>query len=91
MTPPEYEEASHSQYTYSYDEEEPAAATPAARPRPAPGAAPVAAPVPGEPYEASQYYDLSQYEHYEQPATDDAASRALFARLNLDGGGKPRT
>ena len=94
-TPAEYDEASHSQYTYSYDEEEPVAATPAARPRaapgaaPRPGAAPARAPVPGEPYEA--YYDLSQYQHYEQPATDDAASQALFARLNLDGDGKPRT
>ena len=100
ITPAEYEEASNSQYTYSYDEEEPAVATPAARPRPAPapgpGAAPAPAPVPGESYEASQYYDLSQYEHYEQPATDDAASRALLARLStpsspLDGDGKPRT
>ena len=56
---------------------------------PGPGAAPARAPVPGEPYEA--YYDLSQYQHYEQPATDDAASQALFARLNLVGDGKPRT
>ena len=106
ITPAEYEEASHSQYTYSYDEEEPAVATPAA---PGPGAAPAPARapgpgaatdytplVPGESYEASQYYDLSQYEHYEQPATDDAASRALLARLStpsspLDGDGKPRT
>ena len=61
--------------------------------RPAPRAAPRAAPVPGEPDEASAYYDLSQYEHYEQPAEEDAASRALLARLKRDAeaDGKPRT
>jgi len=49
--------------------------------------------VPGEPEEASAYYDLSQYEHYEQPAEEDAASRALLARLKRDAeaDGKPRT
>ena len=37
-----------------------------------------------EPEEASAYYDLSQYAHYEQPAEEAAASRALLARLTRD-------
>ena len=60
---------------------------PAARKRPAPAPAPAPAPVaPVVPATVpeEQYYDLSQYEHYEQPAGDDAASRALMERLNLD-------
>ena len=79
------------QYTYSYDEEEPVVAGPAvprrlaATPGPASTIMPPASALVTDAQYASQY----QYEHYEQPATDDA-SRALLTRLNPNRN-EPRT